>query len=288
MDKKLTPRAFYDRFPSSRHSSGDIWSSVPSFGLLGDSPVTGLVLTPACDLQNQKSYAVTYVPLIPVVSYLTCPLFARSIRQELVSLTETLWPDAPWDQFEGKELQAAITTRAAEDRSAKEARRKQTERVVSLSSALTSAASWSTAENGFKHLLKSNPKQVRNSIESIIKNAYRNDVYFLPADGNSDEGPMVHHSVALLGLPISIRTDILTFADTTTISDWPSALASSEHGTWAQPWFPEQPIRRGTLRSPFRQDLLNRYLGHFGRAGAPDLTNATRQEIANAICAGTT
>ena len=57
---------FYDTNPNAEFSPGDIWSDLPSFGVLPDPLIRGIVVTPVCDFANEKTEAVTYLPFIPL------------------------------------------------------------------------------------------------------------------------------------------------------------------------------------------------------------------------------
>ena len=69
---------YYDTTPERRHQTGDIWKGLPTFGLLGQHQTcSGLVITPACDLANNKSTTITYLPILTVTEYLgTAPIYA--------------------------------------------------------------------------------------------------------------------------------------------------------------------------------------------------------------------
>jgi len=85
MPQKLDTRIqdYYDVFPACGNNTGDIWSALPTFGLLGDTPLSGIVITPACDLSNRKVETISYLPLIPVCAYFTTPAFMPDIFREI-------------------------------------------------------------------------------------------------------------------------------------------------------------------------------------------------------------
>src|SRR5438105_2178746 len=84
---KTSARDYYDRNPSLDHVPGDIWSDLPTFGLLRAPTAHGLVITPACDLANRKVETITYLPILPISAYLTTagflPDVARGVNGQL-------------------------------------------------------------------------------------------------------------------------------------------------------------------------------------------------------------
>lgn len=65
----VTEKSFYSLYPDGYHATGDIWMRLPSMGLLSREHVSGLIVTPACDLANCKTETVTYVPIVPVSEF---------------------------------------------------------------------------------------------------------------------------------------------------------------------------------------------------------------------------
>lgn len=70
ISKRVEVRDYYDFHPSLDHRTGDIWHNLPCFGLLRRNFLSGVVVTPACDLANDKCDTVTYIPIVPVVDFL--------------------------------------------------------------------------------------------------------------------------------------------------------------------------------------------------------------------------
>lgn len=71
---------FYNTSPTLEHCTGDIWSNLPTFGFLKTSHTPGLIITPACDLANDKVFTLTYLPIIPVDMWLcTRALYPESV-----------------------------------------------------------------------------------------------------------------------------------------------------------------------------------------------------------------
>jgi hypothetical protein len=71
--RKFRIEDFYDFHPDGRFVPGDIWSDLPSFGVLQSHRVRGVVITPSCDLANAKTETVSYLPIVPILSYFAIP-----------------------------------------------------------------------------------------------------------------------------------------------------------------------------------------------------------------------
>lgn len=66
MRPSATAKHYYNSHPSGDHATGDIWANLPSHGLLRETFVPGLVITPACDLAQSKVETITYLPIVEV------------------------------------------------------------------------------------------------------------------------------------------------------------------------------------------------------------------------------
>jgi len=96
-----TPKRYYDLNPSSENQPGDIWSGLPTHGLLGTKTVHGLVITPACDLSNRKVETITYLPIISVLTYFSSIAYLPDVRRNIDGLLSNTplrdlieWPDS--------------------------------------------------------------------------------------------------------------------------------------------------------------------------------------------------
>ena len=61
---------YYELYPSADHQSGDIWTDLPTHGVLCAARLPCVVITPACDLMNRKVETLTYLPIVSVGTYL--------------------------------------------------------------------------------------------------------------------------------------------------------------------------------------------------------------------------
>src|SRR5688500_442058 len=83
MQLPVTHRDYYDVNPSAHHSPGDLWRELPTFGLLPFSQCGGIVITPACDLANNKAETITYLPVISAIEWFGTTAFLPELRRTL-------------------------------------------------------------------------------------------------------------------------------------------------------------------------------------------------------------
>lgn len=66
-------------------------------------------------------------------------------------------------------------------------------------------------------------KEFEQTAEKIVRNSYRLDLHFLPADGQpKDWSAVAEHSVVLFRYPMSVPLDLLDAAQTQSLKDWPA------------------------------------------------------------------
>src|SRR5712671_1245325 len=98
---------YYDLLPPFDHQPGDVWSSLPTYGTLRLKSVSGIVVTPACDLANRKVETITYLPIVSLQEYFSSraclpdhlkvidgQLTVAGLDVQLSSLTVSLPPSA--------------------------------------------------------------------------------------------------------------------------------------------------------------------------------------------------
>src|SRR4029077_16170433 len=67
--RRIGTQHYYDLLLFAGHRCGDIWSGINSMGLLGRLPLSGLVVTPDCDLTQRKTETVTFLPILSILQY---------------------------------------------------------------------------------------------------------------------------------------------------------------------------------------------------------------------------
>lgn len=290
---KVGPKDYYDCSPSSTHSPGDIWSDVPTFGLLRDPLVTGLVITPACDLSNSKVETITYLPVVSVASYFVSPAFLPEISREaarqlaVLGATDLL---AQTGRFEPPSTDAIDATAAL------------VTAVLHRKTATPKETSAATKSLAGLRLLRAvavgQPTRIMSDasvlfgdgavseiLSRVVRNSYRLDIHFLPPDDQILEwSGVATPSVVLFRYTLTAPASIFEAAHDGTLKDWPAAVAAVTR-LWpaASAFAGGRPLKRVSLRPHFLGDLLTRYVAMYVRLGSPDFTAETTDEYVAAI-----
>jgi hypothetical protein len=206
MHVPVTFRDYYELNPSLENSPGDIWRDLPTFGLLPFPKTAGLIVTPACDLANQKAETITFLPIIPVIDWFRTIAFLPELRRTIDSQWKLVTRDALFEWPSGFRLPdagaiaaAQAIARAESEREGISAKTKSaTERILIGLSMLTNLAAGSRDPIAFSPLEKLLGVPGLNRIlEDITTNSHRADLHFLPADKQPFEwsGTPVHSVV---------------------------------------------------------------------------------------------
>jgi hypothetical protein len=284
MLKRIGARQYYDTNPQQRHGTGDIWSGLPTHGLLRKPALAGIVITPACDLAQAKVETITYLPILPVKEWLSSPCFQMdaisAIRTEarLLDITAPfLVMDAmpPAQPGELAAFEDALANVSPSDQRLREALAR-CEAGTRLLRAILGATSTSPASDA-QDLLGA--KRWRQQLTQLVTN-YRKDVHFLPADRMPSEWSIVQvHSLVLFRYPLTAPATIFDAAQDVSIHDWAAWVREAEpHIPLASAFRHVQPLKGLTLQKDFLADLLTRYAGLYLRIGSPDFTSDTIDE----------
>jgi hypothetical protein len=279
---RVSAKDYYDALPPGQHSPGDVWTDVPTLGLLPSTHCSALIITPACDLANQKVETVTYLPVLPVCQYMSTPAFMPEIQRELQAVAAQLGIGGMLDRPSfappsAQDLDAFESLLRREDgkqRSPKE--QTLVERATAGIAALRNGKS-RVASNVDPTRILCGTKTFDSIVERIIRNSYRQDIHFLPMDEQPPDWSAVNsHSVALFRYVLSAPLEIFLAAQDTTIKDW-AGFADSIAAQWpvASAFREMRPVKRLTVKPRFLSDLLTRYVGMFVRLGSPDFTSET-------------
>jgi hypothetical protein len=286
MKKRIGPSDYYDTVPPAAHAPGDIWLGLPTMGLLRLTHVAGLVITPACDLANQKAETVTYVPVVPITTYFASQSFLPEVMRAIENHLKGIGADG-LNLTDGRRFgyPSASTVRTVMELiSSASPRDDINNRLIAGLRYVESSRQTGKAElPDLRQLL--GPKPLTETIQKLIRNAYRLDLHFLPHDEQITEWSGVpEHSVALFRYPITAPTDVLDAANAPTITDWAAAVSELEV-TWpvAVHFRQKRPMKRVSVKPRFLSDLLTRYVALHVRLGSPDFTAETVTEYARQI-----
>jgi hypothetical protein len=291
----VNSKSYYDSLPTAEHQCGDIWANLPSMGLLSAHPhVTGIMITPACDVSQFKTETLTYLPIISVRDYFGTIGALAIIRQELTERYKSAelefnveWAtkgyEPPREETLASEIERLTLLASSQNLAAK--KKEQVQRALAglrVSSVCRSSSKKSPDLRDVALLFGTNWTAIKRK---IITNSYRSDVHFLPSDRqNSNFTWLSEHSVALFRYPISIPSEILTSSQQISEYIWPEYVKSSTVTySSAHHFLDARPLKVLSLKSSFRSDLISRFIALYARIGSPDFSGSTIEQFAGEI-----
>jgi len=293
MKLPVGPSDYYELFPSGDHQSGDIWTDLPTHGVLADARLPCVVITPACDLVNRKVETVTYLPILGVGTYLTSrshlPEILRTINGQLkacgleitngeyfetsfprledVQRIKNLWAEYSLGRLNAKQKTAAERAGAG---------------LGAIMEMFAGNRNVSLVQN-LKTLF--GEKDFAATARKLVTNSHRTDLHFLPDDGQVKAWTIIGEpSIALFRYPLSIPIDVLDLAQTVSESSWGTEVVR------LRAFYPcvdalttSRPLKALRIRPRIMSDLLTRFTALYGRLGSPDFTDGTIDRYVNQI-----
>lgn len=288
---KISEYSYYDLMPKIDLEIGDIWHNLPTFGNLGIDHLTGIVITPSCDLSNCKVETITYLPILSINGYFSSRGFAaeyvRIIRNQASCANIPL--GSTWD-LRGVELPSLPSV---EDVILKAEKLVMGQQKISIAAKrIISAAKVIKYIKGVKCdclnalIVKAmGEKDYNRKLTEIIRNSYSQDIHFLPkVETGVQEGALPAHSVALFRYPLTLPIELLRAANDISVKEWRGATSQLERE------FPVarhlslfRPLKVATMRPRFLNDLVARFVALHVRMGSPDFSNETIDDFVKSI-----
>lgn len=282
----VTAANFYTRFPRESHTPGDIWTGLPCDGALSPTPLSGVILTPACDLSNCKVETLTYLPIISLGQYFSTSAVLPAVYKRVLGLCEALQVRSePW-MLQRFELPLASEVQEFRE-TLSQPLPKHPQRIDELLAGCDVLDS--IAAKGLRPVPRSTlkglfgAKSTDEIIGRIIRNNFSNDLHFLPHDGlNPEYSAVPDHSVALFRYPASVSLEVLENAIDTPTEGWRMKAESLEKRfSGAANLREKRPTKLSTLEPRFFADLLTRYVSLMIRLGAPSFNEASVSKMIN-------
>ena len=287
---RLNSRDFYDALPRPDHRPGDIWRDLPSFGILRSSSVRGLVITPACDLSNNKSETITFLPLRTVNEYLGSHAFAYECWLEIQPLLSKL---EGYDRLQMPRRYELLPVSSLDfakncthDLNGKKLTESEIGRLTAYLKYLDAAKNGLANANSLKGFFKAD--KFKEMLKKLVENSLKPDIHFLPSDDLPIEYSAVGgHSVVLFRYPTSLPIDLLNEARAmSSVEEWQANIKKRAYLERLISSSCNWPIKLACLRKDFYGDLLSRYVNMFVRLGSPDFDDASVLNFSNEIEGG--
>ena len=264
---------FYEQLPDGPQQTGDIWTGVPNGGLLPIERSSALLITPSCDLQNQKSDTLSFVPIIPLNIATELGVFRRPINGAIGNLVSQVFPELVQNcDFESEEFRKRLR-KECEAFVGKSKIEKNVNKIVHWINFLESEP--------FKRNLKLlflSPKERIQTLSRVITNAFSSDLHFVPKERNSNSYQAVTcHSVCLLRYVLTFPIEIFDMAGHCTTETW--QMQAKSLGGRARLFHDQMPVRTLRLQPDILSDLLTRFVSLYCRIGSEDFSPSCVSEL---------
>ena len=255
--------------------------------------VSGVIVTPACDLMNRKVDTATYLPVLSVRELLRSRSFLPEVLRTIDGQLTAGGVSLRFDSDPVSVVAHAATARALDGL--------VTERLESRTLAAKERAALLRAQAGItvaqaivsadvrdlvsETRLLLGEKELNNVVTRVVTNSYRTDLHFLPPDEQRPEWSLITEpSVTLFRYPLTLPLDVLDIAASADETAWTQSLRGLE------PLFPcvsqltRRPVKSLRIRPRFLSDLLTRFTALFGRLGSPDFSTTSVSRYVIQIC----
>ncbi|MDI7385981.1 hypothetical protein [Cronobacter dublinensis] len=272
---KIEPRDYYKELPSIYHETGDIWTNIPSFGMNNDSFNRAIVITPACDLSQNKSETITALPIITISDYIYSKSFYYEVWQEVQQeLTDAqIYMPKRHVHPNADDIKALLDLIQLDKN-----KRKFLPKLKEYYKYITYCEDRMSDKPDIFSLFSA--KKIDKIISDITKNSYRSDIHFLPHDGSNGDGKILEsHSVVLFRYAFTFPIDILDLACDGNENTWGDDMEILNNSYPLASHFKLYPINVTTLKDDFLSDLLSRYISMYMRLGSRDFTKATLSDF---------
>ncbi|WP_256081507.1 hypothetical protein [Massilia sp. YIM B04103] len=288
MNEKIQPKDYYDFFPPNFNRTGDIWRCLPNPWGLKKPHFFGLTVTPACDLEQRKTETITYLPIISVREYLNSNSFYFEIWQDVfaqiskLKMTEIMTPP---DRYELPLLEeiTEIKGKLFDLKENDQSKAGSFDRICMYEKYIKQNSSGGSLaiEDVGRIFLSGNFDKI---LKKIVKNSFKVDIHFLPADEKPIYSSAVpDHSIVLFRHATSMPIQIINSIQYSNDEDWPNKLQELRKYYPIAKLLTDLPIRLATLRGDFLSDLLSRYVNMQIRLGSRDFTDDTVDQYADQL-----
>lgn len=281
----INAKSYYEHLPTIENACGDIWIGLPSMGLFESATVTGIVISPACDVGNFKTETITYLPITPVMSYFSTighlPVVRREVAERFRAAgyrSDVIWPDPGYQPPKIQELERE--ERRIQEYLRTEGRSKpEKEHLPRALAGLRVAKACSLAQEqtvspaDISKLYGSKWAEVK---KQIIGNSFRSDLHFLPQDDQGENASVLEsHCVVLFRYPITVPSEIMSAAQIYREDQWRDYVKSYGGTSKVSLYFSDRlPLKSLSLKPSFLADLLNRFTSLYSRVGSPDFSSS--------------
>jgi hypothetical protein len=274
---------YYDSLPSRDHESGDVWSGLPTFGVLPDASVAGVIITPACDLAHRKVETLTYLPVVAVGDYVCSRSFLPEILRAIDGQLKVggIAPGVrslslPPSSEDCRAAQGLITERLGAGLGVREdLALKRAQAGLAVAVGILEDIKGMRSIQSLRYLF--GERDFSEISSRVVTNSHRIDVHFLPSDDQPIAWSTIPTpSVSLFRYPLSLPVEMLDAAAEVSPETWPDEVRRlSRTYPCAHAMTDTRPLKGLRIRPRFLADLLTRFTGLYVRIGSPDFSEST-------------
>lgn len=266
-------QSYYKDLPINQHRTGDIWTGFPSFDLFPNhaAGVPSIVITPACDLYNNKTHTITYLPILTIQELLAMDVGYGLVRPSIKNILVENQQRECADLLDRGGIPDAGTLEVLRSVSTDGWRDNARTRYMAALSAIESLRI-GNLDTGY-HVKSALPKRDWEQFcNGLVTNSFADDLHFLPPEYPVYEFSAIREaSVVLFRCPMTIHRKELDRAA--------SAMGSADRTIQ----FPVTPLKVTRLDREFLSDLLTRFARLYIRLGSTDFTKDAIAAFANTI-----
>jgi len=234
----------------------------------------GLVITPACDLENDKVEMITYLPMIPLGEFLRSEYFMPTIEKEIRAKWNTCHKEGILAYEVVENIKANLN---APDLSSpivlNSKLHKKAQGVFDMAKKATEAfVGFRDSDIRSRHNMLEQifgKKVAKNIVSGIVKNSGRDCFYFLPKEAD-DKGNSLECSVIAFHGAMSVPKYYLDIASSSGDVDW-VMRRDREINNNILCATNDFPIKVATLNHEILVDLINKFCRLYLRLGAPEI-----------------
>jgi len=256
-----------------------------------------MVLSPACDLEHSKVDVVCLIPIVGVLHYTCLSSFYGVLRSSVIGLVRTVLSEDSAgmipkgglpDDSSLQRLKAILHQKCVELKE----RERQDKQLADIAR-VRRFLGWIEYVTGIPVANETLPdvrkilasQEWERSRKEIVRNAFREDIFFLPRERENTPLPAVaDHAVALFRYPFAVPLCVLDQAQLVPDVQW--ALKTDELSLripFAAQFRDCRPTKVLRLKPEFLHDLLTRYVRVYVRVGSPDFSDEAVDVLAAEI-----
>lgn len=273
---------FYDYNPAREHQPGDIWSNLPTYGLLDCTHLSGIVITPACDLANNKVETITYLPIIGIDRFLASRIFLPKIEGIIKNLSDNINQDflTTWGIHKSLEETPNIIKRLHQISNKRNA--STITRIIKGIEIYSDILSEHEPHfNKANYQILFGERRFDEIIESIITNSFSTDISFVPQDNQDPAWSIVPvPSIILFRYPLTAPIEIFDLALLTSEENWRTELIKNNGNLpFSTEFSSQRPLKALQIKPAFLHDILIRFTSLYSRLGSPNFSTFALDSI---------